>query len=59
MVIRKGHLGEPETDLTPVRGPAALSLQTQLTRESFSLAGVDTTSPARRPVLVRFVRRQR
>ena len=40
MVIKKGQLGEPEVDFSPVSGGAALSLLTRLTIESFSLAGV-------------------
>jgi hypothetical protein len=60
LVIRKARLGEPEADFTPVRGGAAISLATRLTIESFSLAGVaSTTGQSRDRVHVRFVPRTR
>ena len=59
MVLHKTRLGEPEVDFTPVRGAAAISLATQLTIESFSLAGVDSVRKSRDRVTVRFVPRTR
>jgi hypothetical protein len=59
MVIRKGRLGQPEMDLTPVRGVDAISLTTRLTIESFSLAGTGSAAGARECVQVRFVPRTR
>jgi hypothetical protein len=44
MVLHKARLGQPELDFTPVRGAAAISLATQLTIESFSLARVDSAA---------------
>jgi hypothetical protein len=59
MVIRKGRLGQPELDFTPVRGEDAISLATRLTVESFSLAGIESVAGPRESVLVRFVPRTR
>ena len=59
MVIRKGRLGQPELDLTPVRGVDAISLTTRLTIESFSLAGIRSAAGSREGVHVRFVPRTR
>lgn len=59
MVIRKGRLGQPELDFTPVRGVEAISLATRLTVESFSLAGVSSAAGSRDLVHVRFVPRTR
>lgn len=59
MVIRKGRLGQPELDFTPVRGVEAISLATRLTVESFSLAGVSSAAGSRDRVHVRFVPRTR
>lgn len=44
MTLRKGHLGEPEVDLSPVAGAEAVSLVHRLTRSSYSLSG--KTAPA-------------
>ena len=55
MVLHKARLGQPELDLTPVRGAAAVSLATQLTIESFSLARVDSAQHSRAHMTVRFV----
>jgi len=59
MVLHKARLGEPEFDLTPVRGAAAISLTTRLTIESFSLAGTAGVRLARDSVPLRFVPRTR
>lgn len=59
MIIRKGHVGQPEADLSPVDGEAAISLLTQLTRESFSLTGLNEPRSARGRIPVRFVPRER
>jgi hypothetical protein len=59
MVIRKGRLGQPELDFTPVRGEEAVSLATRLTVESFSLAGIGSATGSRDRVQVRFVPRTR
>jgi hypothetical protein len=57
MVIHKARLGEPELDFTPVKGAAAISLATQLTIESFSLARLENARYSRDRVVVRFVPR--
>ncbi len=57
MVIRKGRLGQPEVDFTPVRGVDAISLATRLTVESFSLAGIGSVAGSRDRLRVRFVPR--
>jgi hypothetical protein len=59
MVIRKARLGQSEVDFTPVRGAAAVSLATQLTIESFSLAGVTNARSSRSGIPVHFVPRTR
>jgi hypothetical protein len=59
MIIRKARLGQPEVDFTPMRGAAAVSLATQLTIESFSLAGVANARSSRNAFPVRFVPRSR
>jgi len=59
MVIHKAGLGQPESDFTPVRGEAAISLTTPLTRDSFSLPGLTNARHAWDRVLVRFVPRTR
>lgn len=59
MVLRKGRLGEPEVDFTPVRGAAAISLATRLTIESFGLAGRDLAGGSRAEGPIRFVPRTR
>ena len=59
MVLHKTRLGEPEVDFTPVKGEAAISLATQLTVESFSLAGLDGGRHTRDRATVRFVPRTR
>lgn len=59
MTIHKGRLGEPERDLSPVRGAEAVSLATRLTIESFGLAGRSSVPGANDRVQVRFVPRVR
>ncbi|MBM4362391.1 MAG: hypothetical protein FJ104_06900 [Deltaproteobacteria bacterium] len=55
MTLRKGRLGEPEVDLTPVFGADAISLVTRLTRTSYSLSGRQAAGYARRAIPCRFV----
>lgn len=55
-VLRKGTLQAREHDFDPVSGPAALSLVTRLTDESWSLSGLPWPSYSRREVPLRFVR---
>jgi hypothetical protein len=59
MTIHKGKLGQPEFDFHPVVGAAALSLATQLSRESCSLARLDAPEYSRETIPVRFVRHHR
>ncbi len=59
MVLHKVRLGQSEVDFTPVRGAAAISLATQLTIESFSLARLDNAQHSRDHMMVRFVPRTR
>jgi hypothetical protein len=59
MVLRKGRVGEPEVDFTPVRGAAAISLATRLTVETFSLARLDSPPKSRGNMPVCFVPRTR
>jgi hypothetical protein len=56
MVLRKGTLQAREHDFDPVLGPAALSLATRLTEESWSLSGLPWPSYARQEIPCRFVR---
>ena len=39
IVISRHRLGDPETDLFPIRGAEAISLAARLTREAWSLSG--------------------
>jgi len=55
-VLHKATLGAREHDFDPVSGPAALSLVTRLTNESWSLSGLPWPSYSRRDVPVRFLR---
>jgi hypothetical protein len=59
MSIRKGTSGGTEVDFSPVRGVQAISLAAQLSREAFSLAGVEAPSYERAQIPVRFVSRKR
>jgi hypothetical protein len=56
MTLRKGRLGDLEVDLNPVFGAQAISLVQQLTRASYSLAGLETPTYARATIPCRFVR---
>jgi hypothetical protein len=53
--IHRGKLGQPEVDFSPVRGDAAITLVTRLTRESWSLAGRGLPTYSRGAVPCRFV----
>jgi hypothetical protein len=55
-ILRKGTLGEREHDFDPVFGPAALSLVTRLSDESWSLSGLPWPSYSRQEIPCRFVR---
>jgi hypothetical protein len=57
MSIRKGRLGEPEVDFSPVCGGEALSLLYRLTLASYSLAGQPRPSYTRDQIPCRFVPR--
>jgi hypothetical protein len=57
MVVRKGRLGEPEVDFTPVSGAEAISLLTRLSIESFSLAGLEQRAYSRKDIPVCFIPR--
>jgi hypothetical protein len=54
-ILHKSHLGPREKDLTPIAGGEAISLLTQLTRESWSLSGRDLPTYARREIPCRLV----
>lgn len=56
-VLHKARLSTVEADLSPLRGAAAISLLTQLTRESWSLAGLESPSYERHRIPIRFVPR--
>ena len=58
MTLRKGRVGEPEVDFSPVFGPEALSLVHRLTLASFSLAGLPRPSYTRAEIPCRFVPRR-
>lgn len=58
MSIHKATLGY-EVDLSPIRGENAISLVTQLSREAFSLAGLEQPAYPRARIPVRFVPRRR
>lgn len=57
MVLSKTRLEDAELDLNPIVGGAAITLVTQLSRESWSLAGFDYPTYERRDVSIRFVPR--
>ena len=57
MTLRRTRVGEPEHDLSPVRGAEAISLATQLTRMSFGLAAIAASEYPRSEIPVRFVPR--
>jgi hypothetical protein len=53
--LRKSTLTADEFDLSPLEGEAALSLVTQLSRESFSLAGQAASDYSRAETPYKFV----
>jgi len=55
-VLRKDTLRAREHDFDPIFGPAALSLATRLTDESWSLSGLPWPSYTRQEIPCRFVR---
>jgi hypothetical protein len=59
VVLRKSLLHAWDGDVAPVSGPEAVSLVHQLTRESWSLAGLAEHSYTRAETPVRFVPRPR
>lgn len=59
MVLHKARLGEPERDLSPIRGSEALSLVTQLSRESWLESGREVPDYSRSETPYRFVREPR
>jgi hypothetical protein len=58
MVLRKGRVGERDAELSPVHGAEAISLVTELTRESWALSGRPMPRYARSEIPIRFVPRQ-
>ena len=54
MVLRRTRLSD-DADAEPVRGEEALSLVTRLTRESWSLAGLEEPAYSRRQIPCRTV----
>lgn len=56
MTVRRTSLEAGEEDLNPVFGEDAISLLTQLSRESFQMAGMDVPSYARNAIPCVFVR---
>ena len=54
IVLRKTSLSD-DSDQEPVRGDEALSLVTRLTRESWSLAGLEEPAYSRRQIPCRAV----
>ena len=56
-VLHKTHLSPNEPDLAPVCGPDAMSLVMHLTRESYSLAGLEEPKYTRDQTPYRFVPR--
>lgn len=55
MTLHKTTLGEPELDLSPVFGPEAISLVSQLTRASYSLARKPPPTYSRADIPCKFV----
>ena len=53
--LRKTRLSEREHDLSPERGPDALSLVTRLSVESWAEAGLEVPTYTRRNIPCRFV----
>jgi hypothetical protein len=56
-ILRKSRLQATEEDLSPVRGAEAVSLVYRLTREAWSLAGMEEPSYTRQETPWRFVPR--
>jgi hypothetical protein len=56
MILRRVSLEAGEEDLTPVFGEDAISLLTQLTRESFGLGGADVPPYTRAQIPCVFLR---
>lgn len=59
MTLRKRRLGERERDFSPVRGAQALSLVTELSRESWLETGRDLPTYSRAETPYRFARESR
>jgi hypothetical protein len=57
VTLRKSRLQVTEEDISPVRGVEAVSLVSRLTREAWSLSGIEAPSYARRETPWRFVPR--
>jgi hypothetical protein len=55
ITLRKARLGEPESDLDSISGTDAIALVSQLTRSSYSLAGLTTPTYTRATIPFRFV----
>ncbi len=58
MTLRKGRLGEPEVDFSPVFGADAISLVYRLTLASYCLAGYTRPSYSREQIPCSFVPRR-
>lgn len=58
MTLRKGRVGEPEADLSPVFGVEAISLVYRLTRTSYSLAGHPQPAYPRERIPCKFMPRR-
>lgn len=56
MILRRTSLEDGEEDLTPVFGEEAISLVTQLTRESFGISGDGGRSYSRAQIPCVFLR---
>jgi len=54
-VLIRTRLGAPEIDLQPIEGPDAISLVTQLTRQSWALSGNPWPTYSRGEIPCRFV----
>lgn len=54
-VLIRTRLGAPEVDADPIDGPEAISLVTQLTRQSWTLSGQPWPTYRRAEIPCRFV----
>ncbi len=54
-VLIRTRLGAPEIDLDPIEGPDAISLVTQLTRQSWALSGNPWPTYRRSEIPCRFI----